>query len=475
MKKTTKNILITLGLVFVLGGSLAALYLTEPQDEVEEVVVETETEDTNLIYKETTVSQLSFTTPSDEYVIDVTTNDITYDFVLSDAPEYQLESADLSDFVEELVALYYEKSLGSVTNLADYGLTTDGTYVDIEYLDGSSASIVIGYNASETTGKYVLFEDEVYIVDINEIVFTAKEDLVEHTLWLTTSIYDSDGYDISYISTIELSGTNFDFDIAVEYTGGLMEYTMTSPVVAQGDASLSTNLYDSLYKITSDSVAAIHPTDEQLEEFGLVDPFAEITYTVNDDLDTEYTITVGEQTSGYRYVCVNNDYGIVYLIDSDTLATWAEIEEIEYRSTFILVLEIYTIEKITVEMGDYYTEIGIDATIPEDSTSYEYDCTRDGEYMDFDSVSDFYMDVITIGAFSLNESEPVGDSLLTLTYEFSDGSDPTVVEFFACEGETERYVCYIDGEYSATVKKASLDTFEPILVEFLEKEATVEE
>ena len=67
--------------------------------------------------------------------------------------------------------LYSVKEIGEVEDLSEYGLNGDGTIkAEVEYLDGTKDTIIVGSAAGESSGRYALIDGKVYIAAFSEVL-----------------------------------------------------------------------------------------------------------------------------------------------------------------------------------------------------------------------------------------------------------------------------------------------------------------
>lgn len=70
--------------------------------------------------------------------------------------------------------------------------------------------------------------------------------------------------------------------------------------------------------------------------------------------------------------------------------------------------------------------------------------------------------VLATDTVTYDENAPV----LTVTYEYFDGSDPDVISYCPVEGQDERYAALLNGGYSGMVRRSEiqnvLEKVEPV-------------
>ena len=164
--------------------------------------------------------------------------------------------------------------------------------VDIQYTDGTSDSFVMGNEAGETSGRYLLKDGVVYITasyssGLLETPFYFFEtdvytvaDRVEETVDSEGSSSTSTLEDVLY--HMELSGANAAEPIVIDYDSSkVSSYLITQPVMAESGTNTLTEIATALKSLSAEAVVAAGRTQETLEQYGLAEPYAQITFDMN--------------------------------------------------------------------------------------------------------------------------------------------------------------------------------------------------
>jgi len=298
MRKKTLGIVGGLVLVVALGGVTAALLATDSSDDDTSVDVaeESSTEEITLTEQETyNVTSIDVTNANDSYeVVRVTegddeTNatfaiagweDLTYLSTLYTLPN-NTASMTANQIVEE-----------ECTDLEKFGLDDDtAAHVTLHFEDGTSYSFRVGNTASGDSYTYFAEEDDdiVYLVSSSYLsnFQNAAVDFVSTTILEEP---DEDDYPTVNYLTVERSDLDYIFELDYDetaddedYTGGTVAtHVMTSPVPAYLSPDRSTDYVTGMFGLTAESVAVPVPTDEEMEEYGLADPYGVVTMDCND-------------------------------------------------------------------------------------------------------------------------------------------------------------------------------------------------
>lgn len=502
MKKTTRNILIMLAVLLVLGAATAALWLLpsgEPEEESSgtDYSVETEpviarssgeilsitVENAQGSYEilpqaaETAASASSGTSSETEPEIN---------FTIKGLEDYDLNTSAVTTLAKSLLSVNASRNLGELENLESFGLSGKGqAKVELRYKSGGADTIIVGNDAGGNTGKYLLKDGVTYVVA------GLKANLLEGRMsFLNTSVYtvadlteestDSEGSatetvvpDIVY--SMKLSGANFPEEIVLNYDSSRMSgYLITSPVVAESGTNTFSEIITALKSLSADKVAAIGVSEEGLAEYGLQEPFARIEFDMNGE---KHTLAVSEtNTEGKRFLTADGS-DVIYEVAADTVATWAETSLMQLRMSYIWLPNIKEVNKLSLTHSGGTSDFHITRTVNEEKSTdekAEYDLaikSGAGKEIDYTNYQGFYQQLISIAVFSTDRVEYAKEPVLRAEYSYFEGQEPTLVEFYAIEGQ-DRYTVELNGGYSGQVRKASVDHIIELLPKLNNNEAT---
>jgi len=477
MRKKTLGIVGGLVLVVALGGVTAALLATDSSDDDTSVDVaeESSTEEITLTEQETyNVTSIDVTNANDSYeVVRVTegddeTNatfaiagweDLTYLSTLYTLPN-NTASMTANQIVEE-----------ECTDLEKFGLDDDtAAHVTLHFEDGTSYSFRVGNTASGDSYTYFAEEDDdiVYLVSSSYLsnFQNAAVDFVSTTILEEP---DEDDYPTVNYLTVERSDLDYIFELDYDetaddedYTGGTVAtHVMTSPVPAYLSPDRSTDYVTGMFGLTAESVAVPVPTDEEMEEYGLADPYGVVTMDCNDGntyvlLFSEPVTETDEETaatSTYYYAYLEG-VDVIYRVTGDDMI-WATVEPTDVASKLVLATYVWNVGtlNVTITDGDTFT-FSAEGTDDEDTV-----VTLNGETTDTERYRQFYAFLLNTTAETINfTSEPEGDLLAEIYVETQDGSFSRDLVFYALDD----YTCLItvDGQAAYTCRKSYLTTLQ---------------
>ncbi len=469
MKKTGKYIIILLLVLALLGGAVALLiYLpSENSQEESSSAVESTAEQISLLDRDAAeVKSVEVENSVGSFTLLPVKSGDDIDFTLDGYEEYDLNTALITANVRTLLSLNASKDLGSREDLDSFGLGTDAASVTISYTSGDSETLLLGNNAGESVGKYVLQDDTVYIasgVPIN--LFESKFS------YFNTSVYsvpdrteitedeegneqETTGLDILYEA--EFSGTAFPEPISLKYSDeATSTYLMTEPIKAETGNTAFDELVAALKTLTADSVVEAGLSDEVLEEYGLAEPEAKIVFNMN---DSEHTLAVSAKNSdGNRYL-IADDKDVVYQVTNSLVEKWAECSVSTLRMSYVWIPNIKNVEKLTVTVdGDQVYEYNITRTKNEEKSTedaVQYDLSvknAGGEEVSYeDAYQPFYQKLISLAVFSQEQGDLASIPEMKVVYEYFGGGSDTL-ELYKVKDEN-RYAAMLNGKFNGQIR-----------------------
>lgn len=471
MKKTTRNILIMLAVLLVLGGIVAVLLLVPVKSDEDtsstDASVSSAATETVMDREASEVEKISIKNSEGEFTFKA----VGEEFTLEGYEDCTLNDSVVTYSAGTLLSMNATKNLGTQDGLAGFGLAGErAVTAEIKYLDGSSDTLVLGDSAPESSGRYVLKDNTVYIVSgINEMLYGSVFGYFNTTLYTvndrTEQVTDEEGNttnqsvdDILY--HIRLSGTNFPDPIEVQYvSGAISSYIISSPIKAESGSDYYTSIAAALKAPTATGVAAVHLNDEILAQFGLLEPHATVEFDLN---NTEHTMSVSAKNSdGTRYMLLD-DRDVIYTVDNDTVSTWADCTLTNIRTSYVWLVNIMDVEnlELTVDGDEVYsfdvTKIVNEEKSTESNTVYTLSVKNAaGEDIEYKTCYQaFYKKLLAVSVVSSDKTEYSETPALRAKYSLFDGGECTI-EFYPA-GDS-RYAAVVDGEFNSLVRKSEVD------------------
>lgn len=445
MQKRTKTLL-AIGL-FILSMAivLTVLILTQPKDEAETEDNSTDSSLTVLSYQRDDVAELTVTNENGSFTV----RNGLQGFVIDDLSEFDQNSTTMGAMCR-CAAELKAKALAeeNAENLDKYGLSAENpvSRADVRLKDGTEYTLFFGVNAPDGSTRYVRLDgsNDVYTVLLNSsgyfmydesdfISLIVTEELTNNNTaptidWMTVKRKDLD-YDIRF----EDDTKNY----ASDEVSMASAQVMIEPVYAYLDITNSNAIMYGIWGLTAADVACVHPTEEDLKEYGLDDPFCTV------DIDAElqnYHLDIGNVAS-YELDPEGNDTGVpaqfyayykgidlIYVFSASEMP-WATFMPIDILSSMMTSNYIYKLNHIDI---DYYGDdpINYHFEISGDEEAASVEGTLDGEPFDGDEFKILYQFILRCPIDDLCFDEPDESTLIAkMDIRRNDGFGDTV-EFY---------------------------------------------
>ena len=359
---------------------------------------------------------------------------------------------------------------------AAYGFDAPTATVNVTYHDGSVDTILFGNASKGSDGYYCRREGDqtLYIVEstIAESFMGRGVDLIGKTLIAPPAVNADDTEGAASLFRLWLTGTCREEPIAIvtdtDGTYPALTYMSTfyiqSPYLRSIDSDLFSTMSGTMTSLVASGVETAHPSAEELEAYGLADPYSvaaftlAVTATASGDNggtvtshynDREHMVMLGEKNEDGQYYALVDGLDIVYLLSPESVP-WAELSYVDLVSKLLFMKDITTVDTITI------TDAGAATTF--DLTHYPNKENRDEQMVvkaggktygtaDFRTLYALMMSIHKVDdkeAGATASGEPVLEWELT----FNDGTTPLTITLY--EMTASRYLCVADdGEESA--------------------------
>lgn len=503
MTKAKKSLLITLLVLIVLGVSTAVLLLippTETSDTTDSSQSDSSSEESSE-EEDDTITLLS-KKASDVDHIDVVNQNTSFTLRPKEVKETSEEesSDESSEDSDESSSVFFsvdgldpdvypvldtavnsaakygytltaEKLIGDADdyNLDEFGLQDPVVQVTSTFNDGSEYSYAVG-DVAASTGYYLLVDGKIYVGSSSEYLRKELTDFCTTKIVSVDTSTEDPVFDSISITNKNLGDSVLTIEDQVRPTN-VAAYSITSPYVCSGNDTEISTLQQSLCTVTANAVVKLSPTDEELEAYGLKDPEATVTYTVNGETYTLYA--GGEDEDGNRYLMVKDGH-VVYTIASSSITDWADATLLSLREKFVLLVTITDIETITVDQEDGKHVFSMSRTENEESTTEEstvYDYTlkgTDGQDLTYETFQQYYQLLVgeqLLGetGYSLEDIEGQ-EPAITVTYEYYDGVyDTDVIEYYKLNDR--RYLAVVNGQAAGLVTATSMNSIQQATIQ----------
>lgn len=356
----------------------------------------------------------------------------------------------LKEIFQAAVTLESQKKVSDGGERLDqFGLDNPRAEVQIMKRDGETLKLSIGDLTpdEQTRSYYVCWENEVYVMAETEVeVFLyGEEQLISKEM---TPVYDESSDEI-LVTEMEIKSREETIRIehlkSEELAGYLVDsYKITSPVEYAATASISEDFISSLFNLKALAVAAVHPTTEELEAFGLAEPYKEVV--VNYQAAGEglsFRLCTSKPTGSGAVFVQTEEEEVIYMCSTEQI-TWSEMTVQDFLSRSVLVPDIRSVQTIDIE-----TEEGSPYTFKLENmdSSEEAAVFCNGNALEVENFKNFYYSLISVTAeeilfenFAKAGSMPM---ILKVTYHYQNG-DKDVLTCY--EESVRRIYAELDGK-----------------------------
>lgn len=236
-------------------------------------------------------------------------------------------------------------------NLSDYGLSEPVATAEIHYKDGSSLNLSIGSEAPMSAGTYVSSSasSRVYLFNKEylEAFHYTKVDYVDKSVVPTK---DASGANLT-LNNILLKGGSRPADVEMLISMGADNstvYTVKSAgIQSAGDSTIAPAIASEIKNLKADKITQIKPTDAQLQNYGLKEPFCRVVLTYSNRTVEVITST---EVDG-KYYLMNTQYPIIYEIQSSS-ADWVTADFDTLASKTIINVPLSSVNNLTIQTPD---------------------------------------------------------------------------------------------------------------------------
>lgn len=312
--------------------------------------------------------------------------------------------------------------------------------VGVEDAANGSYGFVVGDQSPDGLGYYFMLDgsDKIYVVPTTELsdfqfklIDLSDKTAIPTTIFTTdTSSNKEEDGSYAYFDSLALSGKLYGDTVTIENnkvegaSAEVTPYIITTPTKRYA----KTENLTSLINLFSNSTVvagnyAFDINDKTIKEFGLDNPDAIVTMTIN-----------GESKS-FKISLVDDSYCAV-IYDGATMIRKADISSFPFlalktESFYNEHPFMYSISDISaLELVDGEEKVKFDISYTEDEDSVKtFHISYNGKEIVASDFQNFYADFVATQCNSFEVTETSGDPESSITFTFHNGSD-TVVEFY---------------------------------------------
>lgn len=436
MRRQVRALIAVAVALVVCAGAVAALFLL-PDGKAGETSSEPSSSAITLFSKEKKeIASIYVKNKLGEFTIVQKGNEVFEIPELSELPKNEYMFSSLLSGASEIKA----ESVISETpdNLEAFGLDKPDT-VKISLKKGGDFTLLIGSKLPNKTNYYFMVEGDsrVYSSATNLEYFVVSNKLGFVSNAVVGDIDTSKDLDVV---RLEFGGKVRAKPIIVEKNPEFSSadstkprYLVTSPKKVVADTGKVDGFASLLSSITAESVAAVYPTEEQLQNFGLKNPRATVDYEIS---GVKVSLILGDIKDD-RYYVMRKGVPIVYLVPTGAVP-WSEVGYEAIATNLVFYIYIGDLESVAIKGK------GLDYRFDLAGEGSDLKVSYSGGELDVDNFRSWYTVLMTTRVEEVVKESYENKPELTLTFTYKGGKRKTVAEFTPVG--TRRYFCSIDGQ-----------------------------
>lgn len=513
LSKTTRTVIIAAGVLLVLGAVLLVLMLTSPAGDDNssgastgestgtseaadsssvsdssgtfsdsEKVVITDKEQENVLKMEVRNETGSFSFERNQREVSATDDDGN----VSTSTEYywtspELDGVDHNDstigsFVRCMAGLSASSMVEeNAQDLEKYGLADPAAEVKVTFDDGTSADICFGIrNPAASNYVYCLTNGGSDVMQVSYYsAGSAFYDIRDFVNLVLTEAYDANN--AKELDYLVIDRKDLDEEVRIEYMADIAAesekensvittfntHRITSPITAELDTTKGQTFCYGLYSLTASSCEYIDPTEQEIADAGLDDPFCKVSFKYGGKarvllLGNEIRTASSDDESSESLSSVTGYYAmfeggnIIYSISTDN-APWYTFQVQDIMSRRPISPYIYTIDTLTVTTpdGEYVFKVSGDAD--------DHVFTCGDTVLNDSSFKSFYQHLITSMGEELYFSDEKPEPYITLNFKYREeyydtyGRSEDTIEFY--KSDDRKNIVSVNGDILYKVRQ----------------------
>ena len=508
MKKKSVNLITAVGVLVVLSGAYVGVKTYVAKQDAEEA--EADEEESQEI-----ISIASDDVKSVKFVMDK--KEVTFEkdgdsWVKSDETAFPVDQDKMDTLISSLSSVKAERTLEDVEDASEYELEQPENTITVTMEDGSETVIRVGMENDSTSQEYIdLDKDSSTVYVVSNSTFQS----FEGTLYDFAESGTFPTVDSSTISKVSVDGKDSSYSIEKDENNfwNITENGNTE----KADSAKATSLTSAVSGMAYASFVNYDCSDEELSQYGLDKPYAEITVDYQEEVekdsadekneakngsedateapenanqdekkaadseedaeeavdeadtdseeevetevvDRELVIQVGDESSdGGRYVRVN-DSNEIYTISEDTLDTFLGKTAADFWDLTVSYLSVNNLETLDVNYkGDEYTvNVSRETSSEEEESCDETDVDNSTD----DSAEDASSSATVTLSYKLNGAELDSATFTTFYNKLINlAAQKRLTDKFESNADPEMTVDFTDVDGNkTTVEYYSYDT-----------------
>ena len=289
MKKKSVNLITAVGVLVVLSGAYVG---------VKAYVAKQEAADTESAEEENPeiISIASADVKSIKFVIDK--KEVTFEkdgdsWVKSDETDFPVDQDKIDTLVSSLNSIKAERTLENVEDASEYELDQPENTITVTTEDGKTTVIQLGMENDSTSQEYIdLNEDSSTVYVVSNSTFSSFEGTLYD--FAKSGVFPT--VDSSTVSKISVEGK--DSSYVVEKDENNFWNITGDGETEKADSAKATSLASTLSSVAYASYVNYNCAEDELSQYGLDKPYAEITVDYQEEVEKESTDDENEAENG---------------------------------------------------------------------------------------------------------------------------------------------------------------------------------
>ena len=289
MKKKSVNLITAVGVLVVLSGAYVG---------VKAYVAKQEAADTESAEEENPeiISIASADVKSIKFVIDK--KEVTFEkdgdsWVKSDETGFPVDQDKIDTLVSSLNSIKAERTLENVEDASEYELDQPDNTITVTTEDGETTVIQLGMENDSTSQEYIdLNEDSSTVYVVSNSTFSSFEGTLYD--FAKSGVFPT--VDSSTVSKISVEGK--DSSYVVEKDENNFWNITGDGETEKADSAKATSLASTLSSVAYASYVNYNCAEDELSQYGLDKPYAEITVDYQEEVEKESTDDENEAENG---------------------------------------------------------------------------------------------------------------------------------------------------------------------------------
>lgn len=391
-----------------------------------------------------------------------------------------------------------EKVEGVDAEMADYGFDKPLASVTVTYHDDSEYSFEIGGRTPLKTGYYYreAGTETVYVVN-DSFCDTVMQDSLTYvgtSLYVSPTVEEDDEDGKAILRDLKLSGSVRPSSFAFRATTTedpkelrYSDYVLTSPYLRNTNANAITELISNMTALSATKAVVARPTDEQLEEYGLKNPYsvADLNLAVksvekseeSESSDSEeekptryynvqhHVVKLGNKDADGNYYCMIDDVPVIYLVSASSVA-WAETQYDDVANVMLFMRDITSISTISVKVNGKETLFKLEHFPDAETTDEKLTVTVDGQTYSTPEFRTFYTILMSLRRTGEAKVEPTGDPYLEIQLTTND-EEPQTITAKLYKATSSTYTCQLDTGETYKVNATEVENVEKQMAKYL--------